>query len=36
VDACPVDAISVQRVSKRTIRAADQSATVDLPVTFEV
>lgn len=36
VDACPVDAISIQRVSKRTIRANDQAATVDLPVTFAV
>lgn len=32
VEACPVDAISVQKVSKRTLRAADQTATVDLPV----
>ncbi len=30
VDACPVDAISVQRVSRRTVRAADGIATVDL------
>lgn len=36
VDACPVDAISIQRVSKRTIRTTDQTATVDLPVRFEV
>jgi formate dehydrogenase major subunit len=36
VDACPVDAISIQRVSKRTIRASDEAATVDLPVRFEV
>lgn len=30
VEACPVDAISVQRVSLRTVRAADGTATVDL------
>jgi len=30
VEACPVDAISVQRVSLRTVRAADGAATVDL------
>lgn len=36
VDACPVDAISIQRVSKRTIRVEDRRATVDLPVHFEV
>ena len=30
VDACPVDAISVQRVSRRAVRAADGVATVDL------
>lgn len=36
VDACPVDAISIQRVSKRTIRAVDEAATVDLPMRFEV
>ncbi len=28
VDACPVDAISIQRVSKRTVRAADQQPTL--------
>jgi formate dehydrogenase major subunit len=30
VEACPVDAISVQRVSLRTVRDADGAATVDL------
>ncbi|HMP77383.1 MAG TPA: FAD-dependent oxidoreductase [Kiritimatiellia bacterium] len=36
VEACPVDAISVQRVNKRTIRADDRTATIDLPVRFDV
>lgn len=36
VDACPVDAISIQRVSKRTIRVDDKTPTVDLPARFEV
>lgn len=31
VDACPVDAISIQKVSKRLVRAADEAQTVDLP-----
>lgn len=30
VEACPVDAISVQRVSLRTVRTADGTATIDL------
>lgn len=29
VDACPVDAISIQKVSKRIVRRADQKATVE-------
>lgn len=36
VDACPVDAISIQRVSKRTLRVSDEVATIDLPVRFAV
>lgn len=36
VDACPVDAISIQKVGKRLVRTADQQPTNDLPVTFGV
>lgn len=36
VDACPVDAISIQKVGKRLVRTADQQSTHDLPVTFGV
>jgi formate dehydrogenase major subunit len=36
VDACPVDAISIQKVGKRLVRTADQQPTHDLPVTFGV
>ncbi len=32
VDACPVDAISIQKVSKRLVRTSDQTPTIDLPV----
>ena len=32
VEACPVDAISIQKVNKRTIRSADQAQTVHLPI----
>jgi formate hydrogenlyase subunit 6/NADH:ubiquinone oxidoreductase subunit I len=32
VEACPVDAISIQKVNRRTIRVADEAQTVDLPV----
>ena len=32
VDACPVDAISVQRVSRRTERKSDGQLTIDLPL----
>lgn len=31
VDACPVDAISIQKVNKRQVRASDEAQTVDLP-----
>jgi ferredoxin len=30
VDACPVDAISIQKVNRRTVRACDGAQTVDL------
>ena len=30
VDACPVDAISIQKVNRRTVRASDGAQTVDL------
>jgi ferredoxin len=30
VEACPVDAISIQKVNRRTVRKADQAQTVDL------
>ena len=30
VDACPVDAISIQKVGKRTVRTVDQRPTVDV------
>ena len=36
VDACPVDAISIQKVGKRLVRTNDQQPTNDLPVTFGV
>lgn len=36
VEACPVDAISVQRVGKRLQRVADGALTADLPVKFEL
>jgi NADPH-dependent glutamate synthase beta subunit-like oxidoreductase/ferredoxin len=36
VDACPVDAISIQKVGKRLVRTTDQQPTNDLPVTFGV
>lgn len=32
VEACPVDAISIQKVNLRTIRKSDQVQTVDVPV----
>ena len=31
VDACPVDAISIQKVNKRLVRVSDEAQTVDLP-----
>jgi NADPH-dependent glutamate synthase beta subunit-like oxidoreductase/ferredoxin len=31
VDACPVDAISIQKVNKRQVRASDEAQTVSLP-----
>lgn len=36
VEACPVDAISVQKVSRRLARAGDGALTIDLPATFEL
>lgn len=36
VEACPVDAISVQKISKRLQRTGDGRLTIDLPVRFEV
>ena len=32
VEACPVDAISIQKVNLRTVRKSDNAQTVDLPV----
>lgn len=36
VEACPVDAISVQKVSKRLARSSDGALTIDQPMRFEV
>ncbi len=36
VEACPVDAISVQKVSKRLARASDGAFTINLPMRFEL
>lgn len=36
VEACPTDAISVQKVSKRAQREGDGRLTLDLPVKFEL
>lgn len=32
VEACPVDAISIQKVNRRTVRSADRVQTVDIPL----